>query len=236
MIEAEHLYASSAFQGFITIVLTLLLLIAAVVPLIQRIRSKRWLSYEIRAATPLIRAPAEVSKDLSVVYDGTAIKDPYFIELRLANKGREDIRSSDFDQGTPIRFDFGIDIVKPLQITLEPDEPRALEVRTDGSAVEIGPCLIHGHQEISIALLADGSNISLRYSRPLAGINIKPLAREDPASRGGVNFKTIAGWSAVAFLIWWVIEDPASAAHLVHNVGSFFSTAANGISDFISTI
>jgi hypothetical protein len=235
--EHQHWYASAAFQGFITIILALLTLIVAFVALrIQLASSRRRLSYEIRAATPLVRAPAEVSKDLKVTYDGAAVKDPYFIELRLVNRGREDIPSSAFDQGMPIRFDFGIDIVKLLQITLQPDEPRALKVSADGSAVDIGPGLIHGHQELTIALLADGSDISLRYSKPLAGIKITALVRENPATRGGINLKTVAGWLAVAFVTWWIIEDPAGAAHVVHNVGTFLTSAAHGISTFFASL
>jgi hypothetical protein len=51
-----------------------------------------------------------------------------------------------------------------------------------------------------------------------------------------VNLKTVLTWAAVAFAIWWVIEDPDSAAHLVHNIGSLLTTAASGISHFIASI
>jgi hypothetical protein len=51
-----------------------------------------------------------------------------------------------------------------------------------------------------------------------------------------VNLKTIAGWAAVAFIVWWVIQQPTSAAHLVHNIGTFLSTAATGLSHFVSSI
>ncbi len=51
-----------------------------------------------------------------------------------------------------------------------------------------------------------------------------------------MNVKTIAGWAAVAFVLWWVIESPASAAHLVHNLGNFLSTAAAGLSHFFTSI
>ena len=51
-----------------------------------------------------------------------------------------------------------------------------------------------------------------------------------------MSLKTILGWAAVAFIVWWVIEQPDSAAHLVHNIGSFLSTAASGISHFVSSI
>ena len=53
---------------------------------------------------------------------------------------------------------------------------------------------------------------------------------------GDVNSKTIFGWLAVAFIVWWVIEDPTGAAHVVHNIGNFLSTAAHGISNFFASV
>ncbi len=51
-----------------------------------------------------------------------------------------------------------------------------------------------------------------------------------------MNIKTIAGWAVIAFLVWWVIQQPTSAAHLVHNIGTFLSTAATGVSHFVSSV
>jgi hypothetical protein len=51
-----------------------------------------------------------------------------------------------------------------------------------------------------------------------------------------VNGKTIAGWAAIAFLVWFVIEQPAAAAHIVHNIGAFLSSAAHGFSTFVASI
>jgi hypothetical protein len=60
---------------------------------------------------------------------------------------------------------------------------------------------------------------------------------EVSASReAAVNLKTVLTWAAVAFGIWWVIQQPDSAAHLVHNIGSLLTTAASGISHFIASI
>jgi hypothetical protein len=53
---------------------------------------------------------------------------------------------------------------------------------------------------------------------------------------GDVNLKTVLGWLAVAFVIWWIIEDPTSAAHVVHNIGTFLTSAAHGISSFFSSL
>jgi len=51
-----------------------------------------------------------------------------------------------------------------------------------------------------------------------------------------VNVKTLLGYAAVAFVLWWMIESPSSAAHLVHNLGNFLSTVASGLSHFFSSL
>ena len=51
-----------------------------------------------------------------------------------------------------------------------------------------------------------------------------------------MNLKTILGWLALAFVIWWVIEQPTAAAHVVRNIGTFLTTAAHGISNFFASI
>jgi len=53
---------------------------------------------------------------------------------------------------------------------------------------------------------------------------------------GDVNVKSIAGYAAVAFVLWWMIESPTSAAHLVHNLGNFLSAVAAGLSHFFTSI
>jgi hypothetical protein len=53
---------------------------------------------------------------------------------------------------------------------------------------------------------------------------------------GDVNLKTVVGWAVVAFLIWWVIEQPDGAANIVHHVGHFLATIAAGITSFFSKV
>ena len=49
-------------------------------------------------------------------------------------------------------------------------------------------------------------------------------------------FKTIAGWAALTLVIWWVMEEPASAAHVMANIGTFLGSAAAGITTFFASI
>jgi hypothetical protein len=51
-----------------------------------------------------------------------------------------------------------------------------------------------------------------------------------------VKPKQIITYLAIAFLIWWVIQEPTNAAHLVHNIGTLLSSAATGLSHFVASI
>ena len=57
------------------------------------------------------------------------------------------------------------------------------------------------------------------------------------ASReAAVKPRQILMYAFIAFVIWWVIQQPTNAAHLVHNIGTLLTSAANGLSHFVSSI
>ena len=51
-----------------------------------------------------------------------------------------------------------------------------------------------------------------------------------------MKLSRILTYVAIAFVIWWVIQQPTSAAHLVHNIGTLLSEAAHGLSNFVASI
>lgn len=51
-----------------------------------------------------------------------------------------------------------------------------------------------------------------------------------------MSLKNILSYALIAFIVWWVIQQPTSAAHLVHNIGTLLTTAANGLSHFVASI
>jgi hypothetical protein len=53
---------------------------------------------------------------------------------------------------------------------------------------------------------------------------------------GDVNIKTVIGWLVLAFILWWIIAEPASAAHVVHNIGAFLTNAAHGFATFFASL
>jgi hypothetical protein len=50
------------------------------------------------------------------------------------------------------------------------------------------------------------------------------------------TFKQLLFWTGIALIVWFIIEEPTTAAHVVHNIGTFLSTAARGVSTFVSSI
>ena len=51
-----------------------------------------------------------------------------------------------------------------------------------------------------------------------------------------MSVKSIVGWIVLAFIVWWILVEPAAAAHVVHNIGAFLSSAAHSISTFVTSI
>ena len=51
-----------------------------------------------------------------------------------------------------------------------------------------------------------------------------------------MKLRTILTYALIAFAIWWVVQQPTSAAHLVHNIGTLLSNAAHGLSNFVASI
>lgn len=51
-----------------------------------------------------------------------------------------------------------------------------------------------------------------------------------------MTLKQLLGWAAAGFVVWWILAEPTSAAHVVHNIGVFLSGAANSLSTFVTSI
>jgi hypothetical protein len=48
--------------------------------------------------------------------------------------------------------------------------------------------------------------------------------------------RTIFWWLLIGFLAYWVITNPAGAAHAAHAIGHLFTQAAHGLSAFFSNL
>jgi hypothetical protein len=51
-----------------------------------------------------------------------------------------------------------------------------------------------------------------------------------------MSLKTILAYITVAAMIFFVIENPHGTSHLVHNIGTWLTAAAAGLSHFFTSI
>ena len=51
-----------------------------------------------------------------------------------------------------------------------------------------------------------------------------------------MSMKQVLTYALIAFAIWWVVQQPANAAHLIHNIAGLLTSAAKGLSSFVANI
>jgi hypothetical protein len=207
--------------------------LAALVFFIAPRFTRRSLVYEHDESVPVINEHAR-SSELTVTYHGDFMSDPHVIQFKLENSGRRDVPSSAFDQAAPLEFDFGVKIAAILHVSYQPPSMVTPNVLLDERALSIGPSLIPRGSILEYLLLVDGSCDAIVCTSPLEDVLVKE--RMPGREKGGIRLQTILTYAAVAFVIWWVIQQPSNSAHLVHNVGSLLSAAATRLSRFVSSI
>ncbi len=51
-----------------------------------------------------------------------------------------------------------------------------------------------------------------------------------------MNLKKVLTWIVVAFVVWYVIQDPEGSAQMVRNAGNALGDAATSLSDFVGEL
>lgn len=200
--------------------------------------SRKRMVYELELSTPLLHESAHPDSNLIVKYGNKwygkrILKDPYIVRIRLSNTGRREIRSGDFDQGTPLQLDVGSKIVALLRVICSLNDMPDPKVGVSERRLNIFPSLIPRHASIHLIVLLDGPCAELTHKSPLIDVS---FGQAKVGQRNRFTSPRILGWLALAFIVWWVIQEPLSAAHLVHNIGALLSAAAHGVSHFVASI
>jgi hypothetical protein len=170
-------YSSGTFWAGVGAVAAVLAVIVTIV--LWRVGSpRRRLELRILTITPLLSRHGR-GPELSIWAEGAVVSDPYVVIVRLRNRSRRDIRSSDFDQGKFLVLDFQAPIV-----ALEVDGGARLaldSVRWQSDTAQVGPALIGGRQDIRLTVITDGEP-AICWESPLVGVDIES-SRRDPVFR-----------------------------------------------------
>src|ERR1022692_2874095 len=166
-------YLSGTFWAAAGVVVAVLAAVAVVWVTLTVGFPRRRLYFGLRAAAPLLAAPAGIRSDLELRHRGTALADPRVVTVELVSRGRRDIPSEAFDSGQPLVLDVGAPIVEVLQVTSGPGILPAPRITPDGAALNIGPSLIGRRQEITINVLTDGGQPSLACHSALIDVQVR---------------------------------------------------------------
>jgi hypothetical protein len=166
-------YTSGTFWAGAGVVVAVLAAVAVVWVTLTVGFPRRRLYFGLRAAAPLLAAPAGIRGDLELRHRGTALADPRVVTVELVSRGRRDIPSEAFDSGQPLVLDVGARIVEVLQVTSGPGILPPPQVIPDGTSLKIGPSLIGRRQEITINILTDGGKPSLACHSPLIDVQVR---------------------------------------------------------------
>jgi hypothetical protein len=173
----DQWYATGNFWTGVGSAAAILAIIISII--IWRIGAPRGvLEYSITSTIQIIttRKNRPVAPSIQVQYKGIVVTNPYVVALRILNRSRTDIRSSDFDQQLPVRIKFGV----PVLEVINSPELEGMPVMAQGSEVTIGPVLIHSQQEINIEVLVDGSP-QVVFDSHIANVDVRLYDERMPA-------------------------------------------------------
>src|ERR1017187_2968263 len=204
MTAAGGWYTSGTFWAGTGVVVAVLAAAAVVWVTLTVGFPRRRLYFGLRAAAPLLAAPAGIRSDLELRHRGTALADPRVVTVELVSRGRRDIPSEAFDSGQPLVLDVGARIVEVLQVTSGPGILPAPRITADGTALGIGPSLIGKRQEITINVLTDGGEPSLACRSPLIDVQVRPRAEGLPPTAATAAAWAVQVTTAVAVAAWAV--------------------------------
>lgn len=205
VIGAEQWYSSGTFWAATGVVVTLVIGVATF--LVTWVPRQR-LYYRAPPVTPLLAHGTRGIADLEIHYEGRLLTDPHLLEVTLTARGRRDIPSSAFDQGRPLVFDLGAEIIKVLQVRCNSTTSPAPPVDHEGRTLRVGPELIGRRQTTTIAVLVDGDNPSLECTQSaLAQVTV---IRRDPPD--GLS------WARAALAVALAALAGAGAALAANNI------------------
>lgn len=206
MLASGPWYASGSFYGAASLIAIVVFGALTVWVTYKVGATKRQLTYSLVQDTSLLAATRTVARrDLKVLYLDEELAEPRVLEVRLASRGRRDIRSEDFDQERPLVLDVGIRIVALLAIT-NPGRRSVSPppVGFEGTSLRITPFLIPRRLIVSFTVLADGASPLLTASaRSPTSMSDRRLMTNAPRLRirGGGGDGIFASAIALSFYL-----------------------------------
>lgn len=195
-----------------------LALVAAVITLIAQKTRKR-LSYEVVARTPLITIKDELVDRLRVLYEEKPVENPSLVVLTLTNTGNAPIEPQDFKGSLSISLSSPSVI---LTAGVTETDPPGLNVchRISGSQLLVEPLLLNPGDSISLKMLVGECHGPLKVDARISGV--KAIDRHIEGFRSFISLSLTGIACVTAALIWLVVDKPSIPSGFLAVLGYLF--------------
>ncbi|MFG2060450.1 hypothetical protein ACGFIK_03420 [Micromonospora sp. NPDC048871] len=174
---------------------------------------KRRLVYGVTTNIPMLRVSDQEldGEDIRVMIGDEVLKNPTFVEVRIANYGRRDIPSQLFDKGEPLQIHLKSVLVRPVGYVCNLPNVPTPTLTADERSVCIGPSLLAAGQIIVLRMMVDGApNPTL--SSPLIDTKIDEIH----ALRG--KWRRLRFRILVSALLVGIVGSSANAVQLMRSI------------------
>lgn len=164
--------------------------IAIAFPLILLLlqRNRKELSYEIISNLPIVNIRKEIRSKVKVLFENKLVTGVNIVVLRLQNSGNTSIRTEDYDQESPITFNFGKDI-EILEAEVLETLPKTIQNRVKIEVIEeeliLKPLLLNRKDSILLKILIKDYHGYIDTNSSIAGI--KQITKYENTSNHIIN-------------------------------------------------
>lgn len=198
----------------LTAALLVVTVVAIIIPVVLRRRGepRGLISYSMPVAAPLLRGQWRGTQyehpDLTLMLEGKQVSDPYVVGLRVENRSRRDIRTTDFEERSPLTFNFSAKI-----LSASPDTTNAAPETTGfqiiDNEVQILPALIRKGELLRLTILTDGPP-KLSVSNPIADVDVREQDSKDRQDRAVVILVTTGILTMLVTLTVAIVTQPSN--------------------------
>jgi hypothetical protein len=147
--------------NFLTITIAVIALISGTIGVIYARRAlfppKREIAYSLESSAPLINDASNLQNGISVIHNGTTLRNPYVTTLKIRNSGRHAVASEHYDQGRPLTLDLG----KPI---MDLTSSASGSYGTQGTSITYGPELLPSGHSLKFTALTEGKpTLTIRH-------------------------------------------------------------------------
>lgn len=150
-------------------------IIAILFPLLLYVvqRNRKEVAYEIVSNTPILSLRTEVKGKVQVLLDNKPVNEARLVILRIWNSGNQPIRTEDYDQKNPIKFNFGsgTEVLDADILETIPSDLKSRSIlRLNSESIEIEPLLLNRKDSIKIKLLISRFNGDISIDGRIVGV------------------------------------------------------------------